>query len=97
MKATGFTLLIESESYANSTLDIIHPLTQVNHNQCPNCLKPLWSDCDNTTVPGLCNCTQSKGIMGWECPKCGAGLSPHTSICPCNNHFKITYGRTISG
>jgi len=22
--------------------------------------------------------------MGWLCPRCGAGVAPHTAKCPCN-------------
>ena len=24
-------------------------------------------------------------MRGWVCPVCGRGLSPYTSVCPCNN------------
>ena len=24
-----------------------------------------------------------RGEVGWICPKCGRGLAPHTSYCPC--------------
>ena len=31
-------------------------------------------------------------MRGWVCPVCGRGLSPYTSVCPCNNGkgWKIT-------
>ena len=27
----------------------------------------------------------STALLGWQCPICGRGLSPLTSICPCQN------------
>lgn len=24
-----------------------------------------------------------RGLPGWTCPRCGMGLAPHTSSCPC--------------
>ena len=29
--------------------------------------------------------TEQRGLSGWLCPVCGRGLSPFTSVCPCNN------------
>lgn len=30
---------------------------------------------------------------GWLCPKCGAGVAPHVSTCPCNTTpWKVTRG-----
>jgi hypothetical protein len=26
-------------------------------------------------------------IVGWTCPKCGAGLNPSINICPCASQF----------
>lgn len=28
---------------------------------------------------------ETNGMKGWICPVCGRGLSPLTSVCPCNN------------
>ena len=28
---------------------------------------------------------QISQMRGWVCPVCGRGLSPYTSVCPCNN------------
>lgn len=33
-------------------------------------------------------------LIGWVCPFCGRGLSPYTSVCPCQNQkgWEITCG-----
>ena len=34
------------------------------------------------------------GLIGWVCPVCGRGLSPYTTVCPCQNQkgWEITCG-----
>ena len=29
---------------------------------------------------------------GWICPKCGSGMNPDVSQCPCNNYIPGVYG-----
>ena len=31
------------------------------------------------------------GLVGWTCPRCGRGLSPYTSTCPCIPSPTITW------
>jgi ssDNA-binding Zn-finger/Zn-ribbon topoisomerase 1 len=42
-----------------------------------------------------CTCgvkKQMASMYGWICPKCGAGLSPLTTMCPCSiPKWDITY------
>ena len=61
--------------------------------RCDKCGKPFVYVGDipyGGFIEGLepyCTCNlkkQTAGMYGWICPKCGAGLSPFTTICPCN-------------
>lgn len=37
-------------------------------------------------------------VLGWICPRCGAGVSPHTTNCPCNQMtVTVTWTSTILG
>ena len=39
------------------------------------------SECENCTS-GLCDgCTEKGLLKGWECPVCGAGVSPFVTFC----------------
>jgi hypothetical protein len=65
-----------------------------NWNICSKCGKQFWWNSKTTSVtPELCDCiTENKPYNhGWTCPICGCGLSPYTSICPCNQKWEITY------
>ena len=37
------------------------------------------------TLPSAQPEQQIPQMRGWVCPVCGRGLSPYTSVCPCNN------------
>lgn len=64
----------------------------LDSNNCPDCLKPYWDKGKTTVKAQVCQCHEPKGMIGWTCPRCGAGLSPSTSICPCKApEFKMTY------
>ena len=61
--------------------------------RCEKCGKPfvyVGDVPDGGFMEGLepyCTCNvkkQTAGMYGWICPKCGAGLSPFTTICPCS-------------
>lgn len=42
-----------------------------------------------------CNCSkiEKSPMVGWVCPLCGSGLSPHTSRCACkDNYSRINQG-----
>jgi hypothetical protein len=41
------------------------------------CSQLIWVDYPD-------NKESSKGLQGWVCPVCGAGVSFYTSVCPCN-------------
>lgn len=67
---------------------------------CSKCNKPTYYIGDippEGFVPGLepyCTCNNKKqvgGAIGWVCPKCGAGLSPFVTICPCSLSTDITF------
>ena len=34
--------------------------------------------------------------LGWICPKCGRGVSPYTSVCPCVGDKSIVYSNLTS-
>lgn len=61
--------------------------------RCEKCCKPfvyVGDVPDGGFIEGTepyCTCgvkKQTAGMYGWICPKCGAGLSPFTTICPCS-------------
>ena len=61
---------------------------------CPDCGKPLWWLGVIPPPPGtVCECNikiNPTGMTGWICPKCGAGVAPFASTCPCNFNYTVT-------
>lgn len=51
-----------------------------------------WVHKDSTSIPSntIMPDTPSYRPTGWICPKCGAGVSPYTNVCPnCTPPLKI--------
>lgn len=48
-------------------------------------LKKEWGNTPITVLPSAQPEQQIPQMRGWVCPVCGRGLSPYTSVCPCNN------------
>ncbi len=67
--------------------------------RCSNCGGLLCSEIE-TTGDRHCNCPIAKSPQplqteGWICSRCGAGVSPNTSKCPCAEplgYNQIDYG-----
>jgi hypothetical protein len=63
---------------------------------CEKCGKPLWWNGTTTPVEGtLCECNSKElvypaGQTGWICPRCGTGVSPFATTCPCNFDYTVT-------
>lgn len=72
--------------------------------KCTKCGRPFFYKGDISTggfpkgFEPYCTCLSEKNnsgkeflpLTGWICPKCGGGVSPFTSKCPCTNSFTIT-------
>ena len=60
----------------------------------------MRNDVAKDTVTGTAEAKSYKvpPMQGWICPVCGRGLSPYTSVCPCENGkgWEITC-RTVRG
>lgn len=85
----------------NTLLNMVDGVSTCNGNvpgsgRCEKCGKPFLYVGD--VPPGgfldgsepYCTCNSKKqttGMLGWICPKCGAGISPFTNICPCCRPF----------
>lgn len=55
-------------------------------NMCNKCGRPFYNDCRSTGSPLLCECLKTPTPqVGWICPKCGSGVNPNISVCPCND------------
>lgn len=68
--------------------------TNILYNHCAICGKPLFQGQGTTTQVEICSGHEPQPplMRGWVCPKCGSGLSPFTSRCPCvPMPFNITY------
>lgn len=46
---------------------------------------PSWYAAQIEKLPSAQPEQQIPQMRGWVCPVCGRGLSPYTSVCPCNN------------
>ena len=42
----------------------------------------------NKPIPNVPTPTLT-GMTGWICPKCGAGVSPFTIVCPCSINYNV--------
>ena len=62
---------IDATWFEPSYTDPLNVLTEVRDR-----LKALPSAQPEQQIPQM---------RGWVCPVCGRGLSPYTSVCPCNN------------
>ena len=63
--------VIDATWFEPSYTDPLNVLTEVRDR-----LKALPSAQPEQQIPQM---------RGWVCPVCGRGLSPYTSVCPCNN------------
>ncbi len=65
---------------------------------CKKCLLPVYDPNNTTHNLQVCQCPEhdilpNRGMIGWVCPNCKAGMSPFTDKCNCNmmKQFDIKY------
>ena len=62
---------------------------------CVFCGKPEYPGPEYTNLSpkyyGTCHRVKPSGMLGWICPVCGRGVSPFSSVCPCNIKYEITF------
>ena len=65
---------------------------------CNDCGKPLWDDGETTANREICSCKQQSvvAVQGWQCPICGAVMSPYTLSCVNCNGQKYTVSCSLT-
>jgi hypothetical protein len=58
---------------------------------CPTCKEWYYPNTFHQCRPKVetPNNSNTGGMMGWMCPRCGAGNSPYVSRCPCVPYPKM--------
>ena len=60
----------------------------VHCDACGRLISGIWTTVNGRNICDVCYHflfpkPQATGMLGWICPKCGRGLSPFVSECPC--------------